>query len=73
MIETIKIKVYTKAPIWWTSEEWKISSQEKEKVGIRLIEIEYNINTSAQHLEIDEDIVRTIQINESIEAKDKEL
>ena len=73
MIETIKIKVYTKAPIWWTSKDWKMSSQEREKVGIKLIEIEYNINTSAQHLEIDDDIVRAIQINESIEAKDKEL
>lgn len=73
MIETIKIKVYTKAPMWWTSKDWEMSSQEREKVGIKLIEIEYNINTSAQHLEIDDDIVRTIQINESIEAKDKEL
>lgn len=50
MIETIKIKVYTKAPVWWTSEEWKMSLQEKERVGIELVEIEYNINTSAQHL-----------------------
>ena len=42
----MKIKVYTKAPIWWTPEKWKISEEEREKVGIKLIDIEYNRDTS---------------------------
>lgn len=55
----MKIKVYTKAPIWWTSEERKMSEEEREKIGIKLIDIEYNSDTSAQHPEMDDDIVRT--------------
>ena len=55
----MKIKVYTKAPIWWTEEEWNMTSEEREKVGIKLIDIEYNTDTSAQLLRNkDEDIVR---------------
>ena len=56
----MKIKVYTKSPMWWTSEEWKMSEEEREKVGIKLIDIEYNTDTSALHSEKNEDIVRTI-------------
>ena len=51
MVETMKIKVYTKAPIWWTEEEWNMSFEEREKRGIKLIEIEYNTNTSTHHLQ----------------------
>ena len=58
-VETMKIKVYTKAPIWWTEEEWNTTSEEREKVGIKMIDIEYNTDTSAQLLRNkDEDIVR---------------
>lgn len=49
-VETMKIKVYTKAPIWWTEEEWNMTSEEREKVGIKLIDIEYNTDTSAHNL-----------------------
>ena len=49
-VETMEIKLYTKAPIWWTSEEWEMSLEEREKIGIKLIDIEYNTDTSAQHL-----------------------
>ena len=66
----MKIKVYTKAPVFWTSEEWKMTSQEREKVGIKLIEVEYNTNTSAEHPIKDDDIVRTIW--KHIEPEDKE-
>ena len=45
----MKIKVYTKAPAFWTSEEWKMTPQEREKVGIKLIEIEYNTDTSTEY------------------------
>lgn len=48
----MKIKVYTKAPIWWTEEEWNMTSEKREKVGIKLIDIEYNRDTSAQHLSL---------------------
>ena len=34
---------------------------------------EYNTDTSAQHLQIDEDIVRTTDISETVEVLDKEL
>lgn len=55
----MKIKVYTKAPMWWTSEEWEMSKEEREKIGIKLIDIEYNRNTSAEHPPLKgEDIVR---------------
>ena len=27
----MKIKVYTKAPMWWTLEEWEMSEEEREK------------------------------------------
>ena len=47
----MKIKVYSKAPIWQTPEEWKMSLEEREKVGIKLIEIEYNTDTSIPPLE----------------------
>lgn len=47
----MKIKIYTKAPIWWTSEEWKMSEEEREKIGIKLIDIEYNRDTSTHHLQ----------------------
>ena len=43
----MKIKVYTKAPVRWTEEEWNMTSEEREKVGIKLIDIEYNTDTSA--------------------------
>ena len=46
----MKIKVYTKAPIWWTEEEWDMTSEEREKVDIKLIDIEYNRDTSTHHL-----------------------
>ena len=45
----MKIKVYTKAPMWWTSEEWEMSEEEREEIGIKLIDIEYNRDTSARH------------------------
>lgn len=70
IVETMKIKVYTKAPVFWSPEEWKMTPQEREKVGIKLIEIEYNTNMSAQHPEMDDDIVRPILKN--IEPEDKE-
>lgn len=34
--------------------------------------IEYNIDTSAEHFNRNEDIVRAIDINETIETEDKE-
>lgn len=37
-----------------------MTPQEREKVGIKLIEVEYNTNTSTRHPETDDDIVRTI-------------
>ncbi len=49
IVETMKIKVYTKAPVWWTKEEWGMTSEEREKVGIKLIDIEYNTDTSTEH------------------------
>ena len=70
IVETMKIKVYTKAPAFWSFEEWKMTPQEREKVGIKLIEVEYNTNTSAEHPIEDDDIVRTILKN--IEPEDKE-
>lgn len=54
----MKIKVYTKAPIWWTPEEWEMSEEEREKVGIKLIDIEYNRDTSVLPLKQGDDIVR---------------
>ena len=45
----MKIKVFTKPPAWWTSEEWKMSEEEREKIGIKLIDIEYNRDTSVGH------------------------
>jgi hypothetical protein len=36
------IYVYNKAPMWWTSEEWKMSEKEREKIGIKLIRIKYD-------------------------------
>lgn len=48
----MKIKIYTKATMWWTSEEWEMSEEEREKVGIKLIDIEYNRDTSAEHPKI---------------------
>ena len=54
----MKIKVYTKAPMWWTSEEWEMSEEEREKVGIKLIDIEYNRDTSVLPLKQGDDIVR---------------
>ena len=38
------IKVFTKAPMLWTSEEWKMSPEEREKVGIKLVDIKINEN-----------------------------
>ena len=54
----MKIKVYTKAPIWWISEEWEMSEEEREKIGIKLIDIEYNRDTSVLPLKQGDDIVR---------------
>ena len=51
-VETMKIKVYTKAPVWWTKEEWNMTSEEREKVGIKLIDIEYNTDTSTHYPKI---------------------
>lgn len=48
----MKIKVYTKSPMWWTSEEWKMSEEEREKAGIKLIDIEYNTDTSTHSLSL---------------------
>lgn len=48
----MKIKVYTKSPVWWTSEEWKMSEEEREKAGIKLIDIEYNTDTSTHSLSL---------------------
>jgi len=70
-VETMKIKVYTKAPVWWSKEEWDMTSEEREKVGIKLVDIEYNTDTSAEHpvnLQGD-DIVRPIW--KHIEFRDK--
>ena len=38
----------------------------------QLLNKEYNTDTSAQHLNKDEDIVRPTDINETVELKDKE-
>lgn len=35
--------------MWWTLEEWEMSEKEREKIGIKLIDIEYNRDTSALH------------------------
>ena len=48
----MKIKVYTKAPVWWIEEEWNMTSEEREKVGIKLINIEYNTDTSTHYPKI---------------------
>ena len=56
-LETMKLKVYTKAPIWWTPEEWEMSEEEREKVGIKLVDIEYNRDTSTQHLSLNDMVV----------------
>ena len=48
----MKIKVYTKSPMWWISEEWKMSEEEREKAGIKLIDIEYNTDTSTHSLSL---------------------
>ena len=45
----MKIRMYNKAPLWWTTEEWMMTPEEREKVGIKIIEIEYNTDTSALH------------------------
>lgn len=45
----MKIKVYTKSPVWWTEEERNMTSEQREKVGIKLIDIEYNTDKSARH------------------------
>ena len=50
IVETMKIRMYNKAPLWWTTEEWMMTPKEREKVGIKIIEVEYNTDTSAQHL-----------------------
>ena len=70
IVETMKIKVYTKTPAFWTYQEWMMTPQEREKVGIKLIEVEYNTNTSAEHPIKDDDIVRPIW--KHIEPEDKE-
>lgn len=67
----MKIKVYTKSPMWWTSEEWKMSEEEREKAGIKLIDIEYNTDTSAGHPTKDDEIVRYSL--ETRRVQDKEL
>jgi len=36
------IPVYTRAPVWWTPEEWEMSPEDREKVGIRLVKIKIN-------------------------------
>ena len=69
-LETMKIKVYTKSPMWWTSKEWKMSEEEREKIGIKLIDIEYNIDTRAGHPTKDDEIVR--YSFETRRVKDKE-
>lgn len=43
----MKIRMYNKAPLWWTTEEWMMTPKEREKVGIKIIEVEYNTDTSA--------------------------
>ena len=50
--ETMGLDVYTKAPVWWTEEEWNMTSEEREKVGIKLIDIEYNTDTSTHYPKI---------------------
>lgn len=55
----MKIRMYNKAPLWWTTEEWMMTPQEREKVGIKIIEVEYNTDKSAEHPTNEgEDIVR---------------
>lgn len=34
------IYFYSKAPMWWTPKEWKMSEKEREKAGIKLMKIE---------------------------------
>ena len=57
----MEIELYTKAPAFWTIKELLMSPKEREQVGIKLVKIniEYNIDTSAQHPTIQgDDIVR---------------
>ena len=36
----MKLLMYTKAPCLWTIEEWKMTNEERESVGIKLVEVE---------------------------------
>lgn len=36
----MKYWCYSKAPIWWTEEEWEMTPEEREKAGIKIIKFE---------------------------------
>lgn len=35
--------LYTKAPFLWTPEEWRMTTEELESAGIKLVEIDLNL------------------------------
>ena len=39
----MKLLMYTKAPCLWTVEEWKMTNEERESVGIKLVEVELEL------------------------------
>lgn len=39
----MKLLMYTKAPCLWTFEEWKMTNEERESVGIKLVEVELEL------------------------------
>lgn len=36
----MEILLYTKAPCLWTLEEWKMTDEEREAMGIKLVKVE---------------------------------
>lgn len=36
----MRVWIFTKAPAWWTPEEWEMTPEEREKIGIKPIVIE---------------------------------
>ena len=39
----MKVLLYTKAPCLWTIEEWRMTNEERESVGIKLVEVELKL------------------------------
>ena len=65
-----KIFCWSISPLWWKSEYWDMTLEEKAKFGIYPIYIEYNTNTSAGHPIKDDDIVRTLWKHKELRNKE---